>query len=237
MTADIDNGDGPKRQSVLANGMIVAATALLLVTLVILAIVWFTVGRTTDIAPIPPVADTIPTNEPDEATSKALIVLGGATQLHRDPGAYGSYHVAYALAEKFPAPKAIQQISSRLKALGSTPLENDWLNPGLPSSHVRGWTDFADGTMTPMRHVHQWGAQWQNRAGNIVDYTLRYSYPETGSPDLQSLWINGSWYPAAGVKAMQAITQRGQSAGSESAGSESAGSESAGSESAGSERR
>jgi len=207
MTSHVDEYGGLKRHSSVAYGAIVCVAVLLVVTLAVVALYWFVVRPTTGMTSIPPVADTVPTTEPDEATSEALIVLDGATQLQRDPGAYWSFHVAYALTEKHPASNAIQQISSRLKALGWTPLQDDWLNPGLPSSHVRGWTDFVDGTTTPMHHVHQWGAQWQDKSGNIVGYTLRYSYPESGTPDLQSLWINVSWYPAAGVKIMQTTTQ------------------------------
>jgi len=207
MTSEVDEYGGPKRHSSVAYGVIGGVAVLVVVSLAVVALYWFSGRPTTGITSIPPVADTIPTTEPDEATSESLIVLDGATQLQRGPGAYWSFYVAYALTEKHPASNAIQQISSRLKSLGWTPLQDDWLNPELPSSHVRGWTDFIDGTTTPMHHVHQWGAQWQDKSGNIVDYTLRYSYPESGIPDIHSLWINGSWHPVAGVKIMQTATQ------------------------------
>ncbi len=187
-----------------ATVLTVAISAVLVFVTLVALLWWFAFGHTTGATSIPPVSETIPTTEPDEATSAALIVLDGATQVRRDPGAYWSYHVAYAINEKYPAPNAVQQLSSRLKTLGWTPLRDDWLNPGLPSSHVNGWTDFIDGTTTPMNHVHQWGAQWKDKNGNIIDYTLRYSYPESGTPNLQSLWVNGSWYPAASAKIMQA---------------------------------
>ncbi|QDT67990.1 hypothetical protein MalM25_08990 [Planctomycetes bacterium MalM25] len=164
---------------------------------------WLAFGSTARVEPTFPVSETVVETEPDEATKSALLVLEGATQLRRDPGAYGSHHVAYALNEKHPASIAIQQISSNLKKLGWMPIQDDWLNPGIPSSHLRGWTDFRDGTTTPMNRVHRWGAQWQDKTGNVVDYTLSYTYPVSGVPDLHSLWINGSWYPAASVKIMQ----------------------------------
>jgi hypothetical protein len=155
----------------------------------------------------PSIADTVPTTEPSENTQAALIVLGGATMVRRDPGAYGSYHVAYGLTAPHPATNVIQQISSRLNALGWKPLNDDWLNAQLPSSHVRGWTEFGDRTTSPVQRVHLWKAQWQDQAGNIVDYSFRYSYPMSGAPNLNSLWVNASWYPASGVKIMQAPTQ------------------------------
>jgi hypothetical protein len=153
------------------------------------------------------IADTVPTAEPDAAVRAVLIVLDGATMVRRDTGAYGSYHVAYGLNAPHPATNAIQQISSRLIALGWKPLEDDWLNPGLPSSHVRGWTEFGDRTTSPAQHVHQWKAQWQDKAGSIVDYSFHYAYPRSGAPNLNSLSVNVSWYPASGVKIMQASTQ------------------------------
>jgi len=206
MTADVDEQAAPTHHSSAAYRAIVGVAVLIVVTLVVV-VCWFAARPTSGTPSIPPVAETIPTTEPDEATSAALIVLDGATQVRRDPGAYWSFHVAYALKEKHPASNVIQQISSRLQALGWRPLKDDWLNPGLPSSHVRGWTDFVDGTRTPMHHVHRWGAQWKDESGNIVDYTLDYSYPESGPQDLQSLWISASWYPAAGVKIMEMPAQ------------------------------
>jgi len=206
MTCDVEEHGGPAGNSPVVHAAIVGVAILIIVALAAV-LFWFAVRPTTGITSIPPVAETIPKTEPDEATSAALIVLDGATQVRRDPGAYWSFHVAYALKEKHPASNAIQQISSRLEALGWRPLKDDWLNPGLPSSHVRGWTDFTDGTRTPVHRVHRWGAQWQDESGNIVDYTLDYSYPESGTQDLQSLWIDGAWYPAAGVKIMQAVTK------------------------------
>jgi hypothetical protein len=207
MASEANKLDGPERRPSLAYLVIIGAALLVVVALAALGIYWLAVRATTGVPSIPAGGSALPTAGPDKATTAALIVLDGAKQLSRGPGAYGSFHVAYALAEKYPASNAIQRISSRLKALGWKPLHDDWLNPGLPSSHVRGWTDFVDFTATPMRHVHQWGAQWQDKAGNIVGYDLRYSYPESGAPDFQSLWIDAFWYPAAGVKMMQAATR------------------------------
>ena len=205
--SDVDKQGGSTRRPLVVYTVIIGAAVLVIATVTAVTY-WFAVQPTTGIASNPSVAETIPTTEPDEATSAALIVLDGATQVRRDPGAYWSFSVAYALREKHPASNAIQQISSRLEALGWRPIKDDWLNPGLPSSHVRGWTDFRDSTTTPTQHVHQWGAQWQDKSGSIVGYTLRYSYPESATPDFESLWINGSWYPAAGVKIMKAATHQ-----------------------------
>ena len=132
----------------------------------------------------------------------ALIVLDGALNVSRGPGAFGSRGVSYTLAEPHPAASVIDEISVRLAATGWKPLDEDWLNPGMPSSHLTGWGDFVDATVKPIRQVHQWMAQWKDGSGNIVTYTFLYSYPENGKPDLSSLSVNGAWYPAAGVRWM-----------------------------------
>jgi hypothetical protein len=144
----------------------------------------------------------------DKTECEALIVLAGANDVKRGPGAYESFYVAYNLTEQYPARNTIRQILSRLSNLGWTPLKEDWLNPGLASSHVRGWTDFLDNTKGPLQHVHQWSAQWQDSRGNIVTYSLRYSYPDGAPRDLHSLWVNGLWYPAASAKMIRSAGNR-----------------------------
>ena len=129
--------------------------------------------------------------------SDPLIVLDGSNNLTRHQSGFnGSEHISYGINREHPASETIQEISSRLSALGWAPLSNHWLNPGRPSSHVDGWREFVAGPRTQMRCVHVWQAQWQDKSSNIVDYCFTYSYAESGDPDLQSLWIDGSWYPA-----------------------------------------
>ena len=181
---------------------LIACLACVIVTVV--ARRWVRHRIATDNAIVPSLGETIPAAKADaEAGRQALIVLAGATRVTRGQGGHGSLFVAYRLAEEYPAPNAIQQISSQLSELGWVPLQEDWLNPGLPSSHVRGWTDFRDNVGNSPRHVHQWSAQWQAPDGNLVDYSLRYVYPEGGARDLRSLWVSGVWSPAPIVKIMR----------------------------------
>lgn len=141
----------------------------------------------------------------DSREHEWLVVLDGAQEVRRfRRGNDESFYVTYLLAESHPAVNAIKQISSRLQALGWKPLLEDFLNPGLPSSHVRGWTQFLDATTQPNREIQQWFAQWQDASGNIVSYTLRYSYPSKGKPDVVTLTVHGSWFSAACVKRIQA---------------------------------
>jgi hypothetical protein len=204
MASEAQGTDAVRQKPSATLPLIIAA--LILCGVAAIAAVWIA-GPYSEVGAPPSIAETVPTTEPDENVKAILIVLDGATMVHRDPGAYGSYHVAYAVTVPHPATNVIQQVSSRLAALGWKPRKDDWLNPGLPSSHVRGWTDFGDRTRTPAQHVHQWKAQWQDQSGNIVDYSLNYTYPMSGPPNLNSLWVNASWYPASGVEIMQGSTR------------------------------
>jgi len=134
-----------------------------------------------------------------EAPIKELVPLKGASKVRCDKGWGDSLHVAYSVNEKYPAQDVVSQISDRMKKLGWEPLKEDWLNPGIPSSHVGGWTEYIDATVKPERRVHAWKAQWKNGAGDVVDYNFQYSYPRNAKADLQSLWVNGSWFPRSAV--------------------------------------
>jgi len=147
-------------------------------------------------------------NADQDSARDALIVLDGASAVEHGRGAFGSLYVAYALAEAYPARNAIERISSRLGDRGWTPLEVDWLNPGLPSSIVHGWDEFYDNTGNSLQHVYQWSAEWRDSAGNLVAYSLRYSYLARQPPELGRVWVNGLWYPAASVKTMQSFGDR-----------------------------
>ena len=127
--------------------------------------------------------------------NEALIVPPEARSVQRGHAAYGSFFVSYALTERFPARNALKRIKSTLKRLGWLPLKDDWLNPGLPSSHLRGWTHFVDITSGTPRQVHQWAAQWQDLSGNVVTYSLRYDPACQEGPycalDSRTLFIHG----------------------------------------------
>ncbi len=141
-------------------------------------------------------AEIVSSVEPEKEAREALVVPEEARAVERGSGAAGSFFVSYMLTEQFPARNTLQRISSRLKQLGCVPLKEDWLNPSLPSSHTRGWSEFLDITGKTPRHEHQWCGQWQDVSGNVVTFCLRYSYPQAGPRDVDSLYINGLWSPA-----------------------------------------
>lgn len=115
--------------------------------------------------------------------------------LFAPPGATGvEYHtinggeqVHFSYSERFPADNLIKILNREFVSLGWTPREKSYLNPSLPTSHVRGWSQFQDATGDELMVVHQWRGEWQNSSGAVVTCVLRYSYPEHGDPDLQNL--------------------------------------------------
>lgn len=108
----------------------------------------------------------------------------------------GTDQLIYTVDVQYPAAQVIKEIYEKLGAKGWEPLSEDYLNPGLPSSHVRGWTDFIDSTEKPHRKVHQWLTQWEDSNQDIVWCTLRYSYPERAQPDLKSLKVSIIFIPS-----------------------------------------
>lgn len=112
----------------------------------------------------------------------ALVVCPGATAINWTT--YGSTdQLSYRVRIEYPAQGVLSCISGRLAATGWDSLKNDFWNPGLPSSHVRGWTHFVDAAVRPEAQVDAWAAQWQNKSGDLVWYYLSYRYP----PDDRSM--------------------------------------------------
>jgi hypothetical protein len=122
-----------------------------------------------------------PPNYPD-----ALILLPNATDVkHYNIG--GSLQLTYKIKEDYPANKTIEAISNKLRQDKWNALKEDYLNPGLPSSHVRGWTSYEDATKNPHQTVNAWQADWENQAGDIVTYIFWYRYGKNERPNLKNL--------------------------------------------------
>jgi hypothetical protein len=127
--------------------------------------------------------------------SYALILSPNATEVkYYELG--GSFQLTYKTVNEYPVADLIATISNRLKQDNWQPLKEDYLNPGLSSSHVRGWTSFEDGTRKPPQIVHQWLADWENQAGEVVRYVFQYRY-EIGKPkDVEHLTVTDIFMPA-----------------------------------------
>jgi hypothetical protein len=155
----------------------------------------------------PPEPQLAPEQTPEEKVpanfSKALIVLPGARDLDcHDNNSIQS--VVYSLKEPYPADRALTTIKNSLAKQGWRPLKEDIMNPGLPTSTVRGWTEFVNGTRHPNEQVRAWSSDWQNQAGDIVQYGLSYSSPITGPPNEDELALFAVYFPAEMVKQLQA---------------------------------
>jgi len=112
----------------------------------------------------------------------------------------GTDQLNYRVDEKFPASGVIGLISYKLEEKGWEPVTNDYFNPGLPSSHVKGWTEFVDATKPSEQIVHQWLADWKDRSENIVRYAFHYRSPKGGNPNLADLNVTAVYIPAPQAK-------------------------------------
>jgi len=81
--------------------------------------------------------------------------------------------VSYLMREPYPAEITVAAIQERIPREWAPRSEN-YLNPGIPTAHVRGWTSYEDRTTDPESKVHMWAAQWDNEVGDILSFTLLY---------------------------------------------------------------
>jgi len=145
-----------------------------------------------------------------------LFVPPGATNIRPETKTDGTTGVTYVVAEPFPADVLLGQIRRSLPSPDWQPLPDDWLNPGMASSHTRGWTDFDDERRKPATHVHQWLAQWRDSRGNVVSYTLRYDSKikpgdiDLSPPDNSNLSVTAVWVPERVAKQMMSSAGRGR---------------------------
>ena len=135
---------------------------------------------------------------------EALIVCPGATKT-KWLKFEGTDQLSYEIAVEYPADTILSCISTQLLVKGWHPLKEDFWNPGLLSSPVRGWTQFVDATVRPEATVDQWAAQWSNTSGDVVWYSLRYVYPPG---DRQRLAVNAGLIPAKIAKKMSRALNR-----------------------------
>ena len=113
---------------------------------------------------------------------------------------------SYTVSAAYPAASVLEAIKSTLAASGWRPLPDDWMNPGLASSHSVGWQYFLDDTVGPTRLVHQWLADWQDETGNLLVYALRYHSSTTPGhdPDNRNLKVVVLYFPKSVAEALRA---------------------------------
>jgi len=120
--------------------------------------------------------------------SDSLFTVHGARDVHFTKLS-GTDQLSYHISAQYPAHEVIINIKAKLSDLGWIPLKDSFLNPGIPTSHVRGWTNFEDATGERLKVVHSWWGDWTNESGEIVSYILRYDYPKKEQPGLESLSV------------------------------------------------
>ena len=117
------------------------------------------------------VAREIPASE----LPSVLRPLPGAEHVHATR--YGDeFTVAYDLRAAYP-PAATQSAVEAQLATEWSPIREDIYNPGIPTSNVRGWTDFHDLTTSPDSWAHQWLGQWRSKGGDVLFYAFIYRSP------------------------------------------------------------
>ena len=142
-----------------------------------------------------------PTNGWSQATNnevhhpKSLIVLPFASKVHFRSVA-GTTQLTYTLSAAYPADDELGMISKELRRNGWTPLKYDFLNPNIPSSHVRGWQQFEDHATQPYTTVKQWLSWWADSKHDLVSYSFEYRYPVNGPIDLQMVRVFATFVPA-----------------------------------------
>ncbi|MCP3933607.1 MAG: hypothetical protein GY705_31455 [Bacteroidetes bacterium] len=131
--------------------------------------------------------------------SDSLIIIENASNLKYNK-LQGTDQVLYKLIAQYPATEVISELNCRLKTKGWKPLKIDWLNPDIPTSHERGWTNFIDGTKNPNLEVHVWNSDWTNKDEDILMFDLRYSYPENTKSEMLDLQVIGIYIPSSIAK-------------------------------------
>ncbi len=133
-----------------------------------------------------------------------LITPPGATDVRSKD--VGSTRQLYCnLDVPYPASSIIDFLNQELAARGWAPMEMGFLNPDIPTSHVRGWATFDDATGDAVKVVHQWWGDWSNADGAVITYVLRYAYPESGESDLEGLTLVGVYTPPERAELIKAL--------------------------------
>ncbi len=134
--------------------------------------------------------------------SESLIVLPGASSISYEK-VKNTDQVWYTLKVEYPAAEVINDLQKKINDKGWSSLKEDYLNPGIPTSAMRGWTKFDDVSKQPNTVVHSWNSDWQNKRGDILRYHLNYRYPINTQPDMTSLTVVAIYVPADVAKAIR----------------------------------
>ncbi len=115
----------------------------------------------------------------------------------------GTFQLIYRIQADYPAGDLIAVVSAELERRKWRPLQEDYLNPGLPSGHVRGWQRFNQPAKNPPQTIHQWLANWENQDGDVMSYGFIYQYDSHGKQDLKDMTVIAIFVPAQIAKEMR----------------------------------
>ena len=135
--------------------------------------------------------------------SNSLIAVAGATNTSYAILSEGRQQLSYVTESDYPATKILSFISNDLRKKGWNTLDQDFMNPGLPSSHIRGWTVSGEGIQGSTSVVHQWSADWENEEHDIVRYDLEYRSLDGSTRDLRTLRVTAIYIPARTAAVMK----------------------------------
>ncbi len=133
-----------------------------------------------------------------EVQREWMVIVPHAVHIQRHKLDSG-VQLTYQIRASYPAQNVLHTINTRLHALGWKPLRDDFLNPGLPSSHVRGWLYYEDHATQPYTSVRVWQADWQDAEQEVVTYRLEYRCAEnecSSTANLVDLQVVGLHVPA-----------------------------------------
>ena len=145
--------------------------------------------------------------------SESLLVAPSAINPKYLTYSDGREQLTYIVDTDYPAEPTISFISAELLKRHWEPLREDFLNPGLPSSQVRGWMQYEDASREPRTSVRTWACDWEDGAHNITRYDLKYRYPMTGAhdpPDSRMLHVMALYVPAVVAEKMKHVTRPDQ---------------------------
>ena|ERR1035438_1008618 len=142
-----------------------------------------------------------------ENYSGAFIVVKGSG-LEKIIKLGSSRRMTYTVESLYPSSEVISEIKDKLSKAGWVPLKEDFMNPGLPSSYVRGWDIYIDKDHVPATKVHEWKSGWKNDKNEIVRYKLKHEYPVTTDNIMNILNVQAEYYPAFIVEKMTSQTNK-----------------------------
>lgn len=83
------------------------------------------------------------------------------------------YALQYSMKACYPAAAELAAMARQFPAEWR-PRREHFLNPGIPTSQVRGWTHYVDGRTNPVEYVDQWSGEWDDAAGRVLSIDLQY---------------------------------------------------------------